>query len=286
MKEVMERQNKTNFDKNNVWAIGINAIAIFLTFAATALIYPLYAPYRPFFFNSQSTNQPPSLPTSTILALRPYDTYALLLLRLLLSTNILIATLPLLRNKDACEDIPLTPAQRQLLGLPPMSRPATPQEKEQWITPPRYTRSRSGTPQSPGSSLRAQASGSPGSGSMFGNSMQRQGSGSPFGGNGSPGQWSPSSLTPLRGGVGDERRRLSYNARQSPLSASDFDSTMGTTTGMESASIGTPTRKGNRASVGLNSKWLYEKGKGSPRRGSGGGAGWDPKGWGTGSVFN
>lgn len=169
-----------------------------------------------------------------------------------------------------------------------MSRPATPQEKEQWITPPRYTRSRSATPQSPASSLRAQASGSPTSGSMFGTpSQHREGSGSPF----SPQNYSPSSLTPLRSGVaGGERRRLSYTARGSPLGASEFDGSTAGATGFGGAaeSTSTPTRKGNRASVGLNNKWLYEKGmgmgKGSPRRGSNGG--WDPKGWGTGSVFN
>lgn len=167
-----------------------------------------------------------------------------------------------------------------------MSRPATPQEKDQWITPPRYTRSRSGTPQSPASSLRAQVSGSPSSGSLFGGTPQREGSGSPF----SPGSYSPSSLTPLRSGAGGggERRRLSYNARSSPLGVGEFDAgTTGFPSGGEGTSTGTPSRKGNRASVGLNNKWLYEKGmsKGSPRRGSHG-SGWDPKGWGTGSVFN
>lgn len=119
---------------------------------------------------------------------------------------------------------------------------------------------------------------------MFGGIPQREGSGSPF---------SPQSYSPMRSGVGagGERRRLSYNARSSPLSASDFDmSSAGTTTGVSGGleSTSTPTRKGNRASVGLNNKWLYEKGmglgKGSPRRGSNGA--WDPQGWGTGSVFN
>ena len=173
-----------------------------------------------------------------------------------------------------------------------MSRPATPQEKEQWITPPRYTRSRSGTPQSPASSLRAQASGSPGSGSLFSGTPQRETSNSPFGSQ----QASPS-LTPLRNGAGAERRRLSYNAtRSSPLSASDFEHSTTWSQAHDNMTRDagvTPLRKGHRASVGLNSKWLYEKGmgmggKGSPRRGSNGGGGgaWDPKGWGTGSVFN
>ena len=161
-----------------------------------------------------------------------------------------MATTPLFRQQDPCNDIPLTPAQRQLLGLPPSSRPAMPQEKEQWITPPRYSRSASGTPRSSPSSLRAEVSGSP----------------IPPPGGIAFGKASP--LTP--GGV-EERRRLSLN-RNSPLSISEFDA---------AGSVSTPTKANQRASVGLNSKWLYEKGRASPTgsRLSGGG-------WGTGSVFS
>ena len=68
-----------------------------------------------------------------------------------------------------------------------------------------------------------------------------------------------------------ERRRLSYN-----FGTSEFDaggSMMGTT----------PTKINNRASVGLNSKWLYEKGRGSP---GAVGVGVTGAGWGTGSVFS
>lgn len=62
----------------------------------------------------------------------------------------------------------------------------------------------------------------------------------------------------------EARRRLSYTSnRSSPLTVSEFEA-MGNPVGSPSAG-----RKENRASVGLNNKWLYEKG----RRGSGGGAG-------------
>jgi nucleoporin POM34 len=166
-----------------------------------------------------------------------------------------IAAMPLFRKPDPCHDIPLTPAQRQLLGLPPSSRPATPQEKEQWITPPRYSRSASNTPLSSTSSLRAEVSGSPipPLSAPYGSGKRRQ-SGSP--------------LTP--GGV-EERRRLSLN-RNSPLNISEFDA---------AGSVGTPSKVNQRASVGLNSKWLYEKGRASPT-----GSRISGSGWGTGSVFN
>jgi hypothetical protein len=50
--------------------------------------------------------------------------------------------------------------------------------------------------------------------------------------------------------------------------------------------MGTPTKIGNpRASVGLNSKWLYEKGRASPQSGAGNG-GFMNGAWGTGSVFS
>lgn len=181
-------------------------------------------------------------------------------MRLLFLLNIGLALRPLLRKPDACEDIPLTPSQRHLFGLPPLARPATPQEQEQYITPPRYARSASGTPRSSSSSLYAEVSGSPLNlsdrrTSFNGSTPFRSPSGSPLGG-----------LQPHRGGSG-ERRKLSYTAnRNSPLSISEFDA---------AGSVSTPTKTaGNRASVGLNSKWLYEKGKANGSA------------WATGSVFS
>lgn len=188
--------------------------------------------------------------------MQPYPAYGLWIARLLLLANIGIATIPLWRTPDACEDIPLTPSQRELMGLPPMSRPATPQEKEQYVTPPRF--SRSNTPRSPSSSVRAEVGGSP-----------LSGRGTPLDNNGSFLRTSPfdsqrrtsGSMSPLAAGStlkggGSEKRRLSYTGnRGSPLSFSEFDS---------SGSLQTPT-KGNKSSMGLNNKWLYEKGRGSPR---------------------
>ncbi len=67
-----------------------------------------------------------------------YAGWTWLVLQLVPVLNIALALLPLLRKKDDIEDIPLTPAQRRLLGLPPSSNPATPGSK--FSTPPRYSR--------------------------------------------------------------------------------------------------------------------------------------------------
>ncbi|EME43486.1 hypothetical protein DOTSEDRAFT_132721 [Dothistroma septosporum NZE10] len=240
MNEVIRRRNATNFDGSNVKAILISSGLILFSF------------FVPNIYRSV-------IPHSWLQAIHPYQLYILWAIDLLFLINITLSAMPLYRKADACEDIPLSPNQRQLLGLAPMSRPATPQEKEQWVTPPRY--SRCATPRSTSSSIRPEPSGSPLSGRgtpLEGNTsfLSRSTSGSPFasstqeqmGGAGSP------YSDRLRSG--GERRRLSYsNTRSSPLSLSEFEEA--------GKSAQTPT-KGSRASVGLNNKWLYEKGRGSP----------------------
>lgn len=109
------------------------------------------------------------------------------------------------------------------------------------------------------SSVRVEGGDSPLSGRntpVDANGSFRMSGGSPYGntivvGNGSPyGQQ-----------ASEERRRLSYTSnRSSPLTVSEFEA-MGNPIASPSGG-----RKENRASVGLNNKWLYEKG----RRGSGG----------------
>ena len=256
MDEVIRRQNATHFDMSNMKLIGVHVGLIFTSFLAPLMLYTMQVALSLSRHATHNSADPTSLPSPWIRAAHPYPNYLLLVLRLFFLANIAVALSPLFRKPDSCEDVPLTPAQRQLLGLPPMSRPATPLEQTQWVTPPRYSRSH--TPKSATSSLRAQASGSPSSGRGMpfeaaspSGSTHRRGSASP--------------LTPS-GARGAERRRLSYTNRSSPLSTSEFDAV---------GSMSTPT-KTNRASVGLNSKWLYEKGRGSPIG----------SGWGTGSVFN
>jgi nucleoporin POM34 len=168
-----------------------------------------------------------------------------------------MACLPLIRRPDDISDIPLTPAQRRLLGLPPSDTPPPPGST--YVTPPRYARSRTNSP-----------AGSPLSGSpLSGKGVSAAATGS--GGRASPLQGgSPASGTPgrnnspfspnaspllhktLGGGLGT-RRSGSFGATANSVFAGD-----------ESLSgIPSPSPKNGKASVGLNSRWLYEKGRGS-----------------------
>jgi nucleoporin POM34 len=159
----------------------------------------------------------------------------MLVVRFVLLLNILINLSPLVRGKDDLSDIPLTPAQRALLGLAPSATPPT--SGSQYITPPRYPRSSTPLSTTPNSKY----SGSPGSGRPTPN----QGSpskGSPFSPNASP------LLHKAMGGVG---RRSSYGS-PSPLGPGTF--------GM-APSTPTPSGAGKGSGVGLNNKWLYEKGR-------------------------
>jgi len=153
--------------------------------------------------------------------------------------GIAYACTPLLRRKDDLADIPLTPSQRALFGLNPKARPASPGST--YITPPRYakssprseSRSRSGSPFSPRDSL----------------------FGSPMGGM----PQSPSASPLFHKTVGREAgRRMSFGA----------DSQMGMSRGFGDSTAflpGTPSPSNGRgAGVGLNSRWLYEKGRQSP----------------------
>ena len=178
-------------------------------------------------------------------ALHPYATYIYHLLQFIFAFNIVAACWPLFRGKDDLSDIPLTPAQRKLLGLPPSSTPVTPDTK--YATPPRYARTPtplSGSPASKGSFSNSPLSrkGSAASGSV---------SGSPF----SPGA-SPF-LHKAMGGAGlNGSRRHSYGS-PSPLGP-------GGRMGVPETP-GTPSPAAKGASVGLNNKWLYD----TARRNSG-----------------
>jgi nucleoporin POM34 len=172
--------------------------------------------------------------------LHPYATYTYHLVQILLVYNIIVALFPLFRPLDDISDIPLTPAQRKLLGLPPSSAPPTP--GSQYITPPRYKRTPtplSGSAGSKGgySSPPLSGKGSPTSGSL---------SGSPF----SPGA-SPLLQKAIGGGLNGTRRH-SYGS-PSPLGPGAPRANVPETPGTPSPSSG----KG--VSVGLNSKWLYDK---------------------------
>lgn len=163
--------------------------------------------------------------------------------------NIAIACQPLVRAKDDLADIPLTPAQRKLLGLPPSSKPATPDTK--YSTPPRYSR----TPSIAGSTGKQTPTSSP-----------LSASGSPLLINGSP--YSPVVSPLLQKAVGYSPRRSISQGSHSPLNASTFNASTtsfnASTTSFASSIFSEPPATpsppgGKRSSVGLNNRWLYER---------------------------
>lgn len=184
------------------------------------------------------------------LAVQEY-TYTLLgILSLLSIFNIAVSCYPLVMKKDNLTDIDLTPSQRALLGLDPNAGPpATP--ATQYITPPRYPRSSTPQNDSPGSW----------SGSNADSPLSRQGSPS-LGRQGSESPFSPSAIPMWQkavGGTRDTGRRHSYGS-PSPLGLGRG--------GKDSSVLGVPSTPspptGRGSSVGLNNRWLYERGRVSP----------------------
>ncbi|OBT67464.1 hypothetical protein VE03_03061 [Pseudogymnoascus sp. 23342-1-I1] len=227
--EIARRQNATTFSDRNVRSVVYNVGSLFLCWIGENFIQ----------------SKLPAIVDLTS-GLQPYPQYIYNLLRLLFLANITIAILPLLRPKDTLADIPLTPAQRSLLGLPASNTPPTPGST--YITPPRYARSPA--PRNSGSNSSSPLSGSPLSGrnSPINGTPGKEGRGSPFNPNASP----------LLHKTFNNQRRDSYGS-PSPLGR------------VGSGEPGTPSPSGaGKASVGLNSKWLYEKGRRTSQGGSGG----------------
>ncbi|KAF2754806.1 hypothetical protein EJ05DRAFT_503750 [Pseudovirgaria hyperparasitica] len=236
--EINKRIGAKTFNEQNVHAIVWNALAFISTFVVPHILYR----FIPFIFNLFPAS-------STKLG------YLYWAVRAVFLGNAIYALKPLYTKADDLSDIPLTPSQRALLGLPPSNAPLTP--GSQYITPPRYARSTPRSASSLGSSVRAQ----PGT--------ARSANSSPLAGRGQESNsFSPSPLkrdsSPLlkRRTGEDATRRLSYGS-QSPLAVSHFmDST--TSFGGSTPPTPTPASASKPASVGLNNKWLYERGRGSP----------------------
>ncbi|KAL8367134.1 hypothetical protein RB595_008894 [Gaeumannomyces hyphopodioides] len=252
--EITRRQNATRFSEKNLRIILYNALAFVMVVVvrSNAAVQKHTQKYSP--------------------SIRGYIWWAFLGLHLIPLVNIGLALLPLLRAKDDISDIPLTAAQRQLLGLPPSSAPATPGTG--FSTPPRYARTPSfsgsvGSAKSFSTSplLGKGAGGSPGPllGSPGNLKVNGSGSASPF----SP--FSPGGVggSPLfQKAVKGGQRRGSFGGSPAPLLSEKSLSAAPTLVPDSSAiSTGTPSPSGKRTSVALNSKWLYEKG----RRSSGSG---------------
>ncbi|KAF2203952.1 hypothetical protein GQ43DRAFT_225769 [Delitschia confertaspora ATCC 74209] len=190
-------------------------------------------------------------------AYAPWSVYLVAIIRTIFLLNVLHAFLPLIRRyyTDDLADIPLTPSQRQAMGLNPnVSTPATPGSalstyaSSNYVTPPRYQKS------TPRSSL----------------SNQGRSSGSPLSGTGSPrGLGESTTRSPFSPNGGGSPlfqralgRTLSHDRQSSPFGNST-NSLFSASSSSNAPS--TPTPSVGKASVGLNNKWLYERGRGSPR---------------------
>ncbi|KAH6686381.1 nuclear pore complex component [Plectosphaerella plurivora] len=214
--EITRRRDATTFSEKNVRKIATNVSFLLALWLARAVV--------------SSYLSPQLVAAST----RTYLVWAYYLLQAPPLANMALALLPLFRARDDLDDIPLSSAQRKLLGLPPSSRPATPNAAV-YSTPPRYSR----TPSVGGSVA-----------------SNRSYNSSPLSGKGSPAPYSPSaSPSKFLGSLGSSGRRSSFGTSTSlgagPAAASSLFS--------DSASP-SPSA-GKRTSVGLNNKWLYERGR-------------------------
>lgn len=154
-----------------------------------------------------------------------------------------------MRKKDNLADVALTPSQRALLGLDPKDTPpVTPTTK--YVTPPRYPRSSTPRNASPGSRV-SDNHNSP---------LSRNGS--PLVGLQASDSPAPSSPSPLWhqavASSQDFGRRSSFGSSSSSLfrigpSAKDH--------GILGASSTPSPSAGRGASVSLNNRWLYERGR-------------------------
>ncbi|KAI1117385.1 nuclear pore complex component-domain-containing protein [Nemania sp. NC0429] len=161
--------------------------------------------------------------------------------------NIVANALPLMRARDTLSDIPLTPGQRELLGLPPSGVPPTPGSA--FSTPPRYAR----TPSAQGSAVsRRSFSSSP----VLTRSSSNQESPTPAA-NGS-GLASPSPHILLQKAMlGARRSSLGSMGSPSPLRGSVLAGASIFSSSPESPS---PSPVSKQSSVGLSNKWRYNKG--------------------------
>ncbi|PKS07939.1 hypothetical protein jhhlp_006551 [Lomentospora prolificans] len=227
LREINRRRNRTTFTDKNIRKIAYNIAALIglwvLQWAAESV--------------SDRFLGPDSLRRET----KNMCSWAYLLVQTLPFINIGIALLPLFRTEDNISDIPLTPGQRKLLGLPPSSAPPTPNAV--YSTPPRYSR----TPSMSGSiASKASFSGSPLSARGSVNKAAQQSTGSPYSPAASPLN-GKSGFNPSLNGNG---RRSSFGS-PSPLPNS----------GSLFSEPATPSPSTKKTSVGLNNKWLYEKGR-------------------------
>ncbi|MCJ1409391.1 hypothetical protein MMC19_003472 [Ptychographa xylographoides] len=250
--EIARRQQAATFTDRNITRILWNAGALILTW-----------PVGSYLTTNQTLQSWVLSPLTSTLGAWPWLslsvhtlwTYAIPLLFLF---NIVSALSPLFLSTDNISDIPLTPSQRSLLGLDPYATPPT-NPGTTYVTPPRYPRS--ATPRSVSSTMGSARSGS---GSGADSPLSRKGSAPGMKASGSP-SFSPGA-SPLWqkavGGVAGARRHsFALSSPFRPSGGGKHESILGV------PSTPSPTA-GRGASVGLNNRWLYERGRpGSGSRG-------------------
>lgn len=265
LREITRRQAATRFGARDVKIAGTNTALLLLSLYFRSWLHAglsyAVSPIDDFY------------PSPTI------ATYALTLFRLYILLNIALTLRPLspyFKKQDDLTDIPLTPSQRSLLGLPASPVTGSPVSGG-YITPPRYQRSSgsfsssttSKTPQSgrsisanyassPVSTSRYTLGFSPGSQSPF-RSTQRTASGSPF---------SPSASPLLHKAIG---RGMDREVQDLNSSTSGFSPGLSRSQSVKERGVrderepGTPSPGGFggiKRDPGLNYKWLYQTGRG------------------------
>ena len=303
LKEIISRQNRTTFDERNIRSATLNAAVLLLSVIFGHDLYRSLTSLLTFF--SLVTPSTSTSITST----------AVLLLRILFLSNTILSLrpiIPYISQKDTIIDIPLTPSQRALLGLPPStSKPATPLSTTSspnagtsgYITPPRYQRQFSGSNSSTPSSqpnfsvdrrsISANYSSSPMSTSRYtlGFSpspsapqtqpqFRRTASGSPF---------SPTASPLFQKAIRHQHNTsqdldFSVSGRTSVVESAFGKSSLGSSSGLGLGRSQSVKERGARqeegkaspiAQKGVNYKWLYDKGFTGVGTGKGvGGLGW------------
>lgn len=245
--EITRRRNATTFSEKNIRQIAYNAAALLALWSVQMIVRLKVDPQVYGEYYSASSWKDTLLTTTHSLSnsARLYLSWAWFIFQLVPFVQIGTACLPLFRPNDDLSDIPLTAAQRKLLGLPPSSAPPTPDAK--YSTPPRYSRTPS-------------IAGSAGSRGSY-NSSPLSGRGSPAlhgSVGGSPSPYSPAGSPMLQKSFSG----LANGRRSSFGSTSPFGASSSANLFSDSASPNSPSPSGGkRTSVGLNSKWLYEKGR-------------------------
>ena len=247
--EIARRTKANTFDESNLRKIVWNGGALAVLFYALSQYVHPPIPSTNMTSISELTGENNNSPWTHTLTqiLQPLTTPLFLLITFLGLYNILTALSPLIKTPDEMTDIPLTPTQRSLLGLDPTATPppSTPPGTQQYITPPRYPRSP--TPRN----ISPLATTSRSSGSNYSTPITNSPS---FGREGSDSPGANLAASPLWQktlGKSAVMRRSSYG---SPSPLGPGNGLLGTP--------GTPSPTAGRgASVTLNNKWLYQKGR-------------------------